>query len=156
MIRADEGDAAARDAVDAHRRDGTAQQLPDPGVSLHLRGGRQDAVHAPLQEHPQVAFGVGTIPVDAPDQDAVSLTPRLALGADHETCELGVAQVAGHDAYRAGAPGDEAPGQGVWDVSKGPRGVEDALPRLRGDRSFTVEYLARGLEADPGLRGDIA
>jgi hypothetical protein len=83
-------------------------------------------------------------------------TTRLTFGADNETRELGIAQVAGHNAYRAGAPGDEAPSQGVWDVSKGPRGVEDALPRLRGDRSFTVEYFTCGLEADPGLRGDVA
>jgi hypothetical protein len=65
VVRADEGDAAGG-AVDAHGRDGTAQQLSDPAVPLHLRGGCQDAVHKPLQEHAQVAFGVGGLPVDAP------------------------------------------------------------------------------------------
>ena len=85
----------------------------------------------------------------------MALPTRLTLGTDHETRELGVAQVAGHDAYSAGAPGNEAPGQGVGDVSQGLRGVEDALPRLYGDRPLAVEHLACSLEADPGLRGHV-
>ena len=141
--------------MDADRRDRTAQQFPDPGVALHLRGRRQDAVHATLEQHVEVTLGVGTLPVDAADQNPMALTTRLALGADHETRELCVAQVAGHDAYGAGAPGNQASCQGVGDVFQGLRGVEDALPGLRGDGPLAVEHLAGGLEADPGLRGHV-
>jgi hypothetical protein len=142
--------------MDADRRDRTAQHFPDPGVALHLRGRRQDTVHATLEQHVEVTLGICSIPVYAADQDPMALTPRLTLGSDHETSQLCVAQIAGHDAYGAGAPGNQAPGQGVGDVSKGLRGVEDALPGLCGDRALAVEDLACSLEADPGLRGDIA
>ncbi len=128
VVGADERDAAARNTMDADGRDRTAQQFPDPGVVLHLRGRGEDAVHAALEQHVEVAFGVGTLPVDAADQDPVALTTRLALGADHETRELRVAQVAGHDAYGAGAPGNEAPGQGVGDVFQGLRRRRGCAP----------------------------
>src|SRR5829696_4008620 len=156
VVGANKRDAPTWDAVDTDCRNGPAQQLPDPAVPLHLRGRRQDSVHAALQQHPEIAFGVGSLPVDAADQDAVALTAGLALRTDHKTRELGVAQVAGYDAYRAGAPGHEAPGKGVRDVSQVLRSSEDALPRLRGDRSLAVEHLADGLEAYPGLRGDVS
>ena len=155
VVGAYERNVSAGNTMDADHRDRTAQQFSDPGVPLHLGSRRQDAVHAALEQHTEVTSSIGTIPVYASDQNTMSLTTRLTLGTDHETRELGVAQITGHYAYGAGAPRNEAPGQSVGDISQGLRGVEDALPCLRGGRPLTVKHLAGGLKADPGLRGHV-
>ena len=130
VVGTDERDPASQNTMDADRRDRTAQQFPDPGIALHLRGRRQDTVHATLEQHVEVTLGVGTLPVDAPDQNPMALTTRLALGTDHETRELGVAQVAGHDAYSAGTPGNQTPARALGTYPRVLRGIEDTLPRL--------------------------
>src|SRR5687768_4994282 len=121
VVGTDERDPTSQNTMNADRRNRTAQQLPDPGIALHLRGRSQDTVNATLEQHVEAALGIYTTPVDAADQDPMALPTRITLGTDHETREFSVAQIAGHDAYGAGAPGNQASCQGVRDVSKGLR-----------------------------------
>ena len=124
-------------------------------VLLQLRRCHEHAVDPSLHQAPDRLRSAGAIRVEARDVDAVALAAGLLLGACDEAAEVGVAEVARHQAHCSGALHDEASCLEVGDVRQISGGPQDPGSRLRRHGALAVQDLARGLKAHAGPGRDV-
>src|SRR2546427_3498318 len=87
IIRPDCRDRDAGDVVDADRGERAIEHVAEGAVLLHLWRREEDAVDAALHHRRQRVLGARAFRLDAREQDAIALTPRLLLGTREQTAE---------------------------------------------------------------------